>query len=204
MTDPNALFRDAELAFRKGNFPEAQSLLERVERMVPAQPAILHLRALVERRQGAWQAAESYFRKALRYSPGDGQIWNNFGNLLMDAHRPIEALDAFRSAVACSPQLMNARLNLAIAHGSLKQFDDARSEFEKIRPALESSAKFWCAWGAIERDFGDRRFDHHLTRKRIKLSDHRKHALIFVGRRMNEQRIVHVISGDPGIGEFDR
>ncbi|PYQ69750.1 MAG: hypothetical protein DMG01_28665, partial [Acidobacteria bacterium] len=84
-------------------------------------------------------AAEQAYRRALDLDARGSDAANGLGVLLVESHRPAEAVPWLERAVAASPDFVEARLNLGIALQQSGQIDDAASVY---RDVLHAPARF--------------------------------------------------------------
>lgn len=151
-TDPNALFARAERAFVAGDLDGARADLLAVGRAAGEHPAILHLLALVEKKAGRADASADAFRRALRLSPRDPQIRNNFANLLIAAGLLEEALEQLDGALAAAPGFEEGRVNRTIVLQRLGRPAPALAEIAPLAAARPADARVQTLHGAVLRD----------------------------------------------------
>lgn len=168
--DVNRIFAAAEASFRQGRYSECRDALTRLEASVGLQSGILHLRGLAEKRLGALDAARATLGAAHARDPTNAEIANNLASVLVELGAFEEALTYFDRAIALAPQWAEARLNRAIALQRLGRFAAAREAFESLRAGTAGIARYWSAWGMLEREAGDldaaaEKFDRALAIK---------------------------------------
>lgn len=73
-------------------------------------------------------------RRLAAERPGDAAVFNDLGNLLLLAHNPAEAEEAYRKAVELDPQKVSALFNLGLL---LQQRGEAREALRLYRQVLE-------------------------------------------------------------------
>lgn len=149
--DVNQLFARAEALFAAGRFEEASRALDQVRRLTGHHPAVFHLTALVEKKRGDTAAARHAFERALRLSPGDAQINNNFANLLNALGEQESALHYFEKALAIEPKYADARYNRALLLEGLGRLEEAISELDQLAVRPPVSAKLHSARANILR-----------------------------------------------------
>jgi tetratricopeptide (TPR) repeat protein len=104
---------------------------------------------LVERRGGNYSASWAAFEQALRLSPRDFQILNNFANMLDSIGERNSALVLYDRALAANPAFSDARLNRALLLQRLGRSAEALQELERVNA---SSARFHSARASVLRD----------------------------------------------------
>jgi tetratricopeptide (TPR) repeat protein len=85
--------------------------------------------------------AERVYRDALRASPEDSVLSYNFGVLLEDMGRKIEALEVYRSAVRMNPGLADGHYNLALLCEELERPQDAIRHMAQYRRLTRGKTK---------------------------------------------------------------
>lgn len=153
IADPRIAFAAAERAFVEGRFMEARALLNGIAPIGHA--AVHHLRAIVEQKLGELPAARQQFEAALRLSPRDAQIWNNFGNLLKRAGDEAEALAAYERALALVPRFTDALFNRSLLLPRLGRLGEARETFLTLVGTKPGDPRYWNGLAAVERQRGD-------------------------------------------------
>jgi Tfp pilus assembly protein PilF len=83
--------------------------------------------------------AEQAYRKALDVDAHAADAANGFGVLLVEMNRPADAVPYFERAIAATPDLVEARLNLGIA---LQQSGQTARAAEAYRQVLAAPARF--------------------------------------------------------------
>lgn len=152
--DFNQLFARSEAAFSGGRLDEARRMLDTLQRVWGDHEAVLHLRALVEKRSGNEAASERAFLAALKLASDDPQINNNYANLLSDSGRFDSALVHYDRALAVEPGFIDARLNRAIAIQRLGRAEEALAELDRVLLADPRIARAHSARGATLRSLG--------------------------------------------------
>ncbi|XBQ15241.1 MAG: putative 2OG-Fe(II) oxygenase [Oceanicaulis sp.] len=103
MTASAELIQRAFAAYRRGELDAAQTALNALHDQAPRDVNAAHLQALVSRKYGDAAGSEGWFRHALRLSPGDGDILNNYANLLSSSGRFWEAAARWADAFKAQP-----------------------------------------------------------------------------------------------------
>lgn len=78
------------------------------------------------------EAAERCLRTAVKLSPNFAKAWNSLGNVLLDANRPTEAVEAYQAALQAQPNWPEPLNNLATAQMELAQNDQALQTLETL------------------------------------------------------------------------
>ena len=100
---------------RAGRFAEAELLAASLLSRHPRCAAAVNLLATAQAKQGKTDAAVANYNKAAALDPEDAEPLNNLGQVLTDAGRLPEALEAFRGAVVAAPCMVPALVHLALA-----------------------------------------------------------------------------------------
>ncbi|XP_065218864.1 peroxisomal targeting signal 1 receptor [Planococcus citri] len=72
-----------------------------------------------------YEKATDCFETAVKIRPNDSRLWNRLGATLANGHKPEQALEAYRKALALSPGYIRARYNLGITCVHLKMYKQA-------------------------------------------------------------------------------
>jgi Tfp pilus assembly protein PilF len=104
-------FQQAQSAFNGGDLWTASRVCDDMIKRVPGHPDVLHLMALVCKRQGHVSKAEKYFKASLRSKPRQPAVLSNLGNLLKRNRRYPEADEAYARALKYQPDLSDAWYN---------------------------------------------------------------------------------------------
>jgi len=105
---------------------------------VTADNGVIH-RSLADTlsRAGRLDEAVVHYREAVRLTPGDSEMWNNFGHALRRQGKDGEAFDCFWKAVQANPDNVKALGNVGSMLASRGRVEEAAPYFEKalrIRP----------------------------------------------------------------------
>jgi len=104
-------FQQAQSAFNGGDLWTASRVCDDMIKRVPGHPDVLHLMALVCKRQGQITQAEKYFKASLSSKPKQPAVLSNLGNLLKRNRRYPEADQAYARALKYQPDLSDAWYN---------------------------------------------------------------------------------------------
>lgn len=113
--DPEWILLKARLLGELGRPAEGRSLLARIDRRSLHYSRALAVRALLQRREGALEASELSFREAYKYGMRGPVFENDWGLLLLDMGRNMEAVEHFEAAIESDADFVEARNNLAVA-----------------------------------------------------------------------------------------
>jgi Tfp pilus assembly protein PilF len=142
------MFSRAEALFRSSDHAGARLQLVAVLKLAPDAAAALHLLALCETRLGNRSAADAAYQRALRLTPGDAQIRNNFGNFLKAGGDLAGALAQYDAALSANPALHPARLNRASALVQMDRAADALADVAALRAVAPQDAGLRLTAGA--------------------------------------------------------
>ena len=130
-------FQQAQSAFNGGDLWTASRVCDDMIKRVPGHPDVLHLMALVCKRQGQVSQAEKYFKASLSSKPRQPAVLSNLGNLLKRNRRYPEADEAYARALKYQPDLSDAWYNRGLM--ALEQGRTERAiEFLENARRLES------------------------------------------------------------------
>lgn len=141
---PTALRPDVQIAnaislYSRGQPREALALMEQLLKSQSRNAGALNVAGTCARAIGQLQAAEDYWRRALKANAGYVEVHYNLGNLLRDTGRLPEAEAAYRRAVALNPQLAEAHINLGILLQGMRRCPEAETAFRRalaLRPDI--------------------------------------------------------------------
>ena len=77
------------------------------------------------------QTEISQLEQMAKASPKNKEPWINLGNMLMDAQRMNEAIDAYEKALALDPKNVPVRVDLGTCYRGIGKFDKAVEEYRK-------------------------------------------------------------------------
>jgi len=78
-------------------------------------------------------------QKEAKMAPKSKDAWINLGNVLMDAQRFSEAIDAYEHALTLDPKNVSVRVDLGTCYRGIGKFDKAVEEYRK---ALKIDSNF--------------------------------------------------------------
>jgi len=124
---------------QQGNLAVAKEKLEKAQSLAPNNVEVLTALALLNSRLGENGKAEAYFQRALRISPRDPELANNYAVYLCDHGKPEEGVKRFEQAAGdplyAAP--WRAYTNAGVCLRAAKQDDAAAAQFHKalaLRP----------------------------------------------------------------------
>ncbi len=125
-----------ELA-HQGRDAEAIEMYQRARRFDPKTKGVARRLAVLYDKQANVEAAQHEFQLAFEESPRDAELWNDFGYYQYQHQRFQEAEQAFRKALELKPELSRAKINLGLALGEQRRYDES---FETFRCVISESA----------------------------------------------------------------
>jgi predicted TPR repeat methyltransferase len=140
------VLRDAMAAHDAGRLTAAEVGYRRVLRKRPADPKALYGLAVLSFGAGAKEQGIDYLLRSLVSEPDSALAWNWLGIMYADTGRLVEGKGAFTRATELSPELSEARCNLAIC---LKTEGDLEGAAEQLRRALECPAPQYRAYEGL-------------------------------------------------------
>jgi Tfp pilus assembly protein PilF len=128
-------FQQAQSAFNGGDLWTASRVCDDMIKRAPGHPDVLHLMALVSKRQGHVREAEKYFKASLRSKPRQPAVLSNLGNLLKRSRRYQEADETYARALKYQPDLSDAWYNRGLMAIELDRYQLAIEYLEQARKA---------------------------------------------------------------------
>lgn len=126
-------FQQAQTAFNGGDLWTASRVCDEMIKRSPGHPDVLHLMALVCKRQGQIRQAEKYFNASLRSKPKQPAVLSNLGNLLKQNRRYPEADQAYARALKYQPDLADAWYNRGLMAHAQGRWAKAIEYLEEAR-----------------------------------------------------------------------
>ncbi|MCY4022698.1 MAG: tetratricopeptide repeat protein [Anaerolineaceae bacterium] len=146
-------------ALRRGRHREALAAMDEIIRLEPKVAAHYRLRAEILRLDGNLSRASRDYRRMTDLAPGDAGAWNGLAEVLLQARRHQEALEAAREAARLAPGDWVASYNQGMIEDRLGL----------ARPALEHAGE------ALAANVPDARhrllLNLYLARARMRLGD---------------------------------
>ena len=115
-----------------GRAAECVTLLDQVLAGSPDQPDALQLRGMARGRLGQFETGEADLLRVAGLHAQPQAVWSNLGNLRRRAGRPEAAIEAYRQALKCAPDFVDAWFNLGVTLFETGQADAAREAFEHV------------------------------------------------------------------------
>lgn len=133
------LFSTAVSHFQRREFVPAKSILQKLIEGNQKTADAYHLLALIARQQGQLLDAVSLFRKSLASTANQPVVLSNFGNLLRDLQRPVEADECYQTALKLMPSLVDCWYHRGTLATQRYQYDLAEQCFsEAIKRSPEA------------------------------------------------------------------
>jgi hypothetical protein len=145
-----AALRAALAALERGDAAAAAAELDRADKIAPAHPDLLHLRAMLAMRGGAVDAAIGWFRRAVEAAPRTALYWNNLGYAYRTAGDLPQAETALMRAIALQP-------GYGAAHNNLGATLASRAAYEAAAACFKTAAALAGGKGSA---YDDARFNH--------------------------------------------
>ncbi|HEV7998612.1 MAG TPA: tetratricopeptide repeat protein [Planctomycetaceae bacterium] len=115
-----------------GHAQEAIILYERARQLNPQEQQVSRFLALLYDQQGNDTRAVAEYRKALEIAPHDADLLNDYGYYFYRRRDWRQAEEQFRRAIAQSPELERAWVNLGLALGEQERFQASFEAFSKV------------------------------------------------------------------------
>ena len=113
-----ALTRGQQTAAAREAFDAAAAL-------APGRPEAYYWRALLEHREGQFEAAMMFLQNALATSAQFAPAWEALGQMALNADELDSALDSLQRAVAANPRRASAHFSIAVAHAKASRREAA-------------------------------------------------------------------------------
>ncbi len=149
---PDPRLVEAARHFEDGRLAEAERAARSLLAEQPRHADALHLAALASHRQGRGDEAVALFDRAVAARPGDGEIRNNYGCMLMELGRPEDAAAMLQRALELRRGDVMALRNLGSVLRALGRLAEAA---RALRQAVELRPDFAAAHAALARVLGD-------------------------------------------------
>jgi Flp pilus assembly protein TadD len=115
----------------RGQPGEALTVVTEVLEQQPGNADALNIAGACSRRLGQLEAAEDYWRRALKEEPDFADVHSNLSNLLRVARRFAEAEAGYRRALAIQPEHAEARNNLGVLLQELGRLPEAEATYRQ-------------------------------------------------------------------------
>jgi tetratricopeptide (TPR) repeat protein len=150
----DALFRQAEDAFGRGQFDDAVSHYQAYLVARPRDTAGINNLAVALLKLGRYADAVEQLRKAVARNPKNVDAYTNLGNALLQLHQYHDAEEAFRRVVSLKSTDLAARANLGLTLALTGRSESAAAEFAAVLKATPEHAGALCGMGLLERANG--------------------------------------------------
>jgi tetratricopeptide (TPR) repeat protein len=119
-------------ALKAGDSDQALDLAHAAVRAGLEHPFLFRLTGFALERQGAWEEAAVFLRRALAASPGDPDLLTVIGGCQARLGRPVEAMGAYRQAIASDPGAVEAHHGLAECLAVVGAAEESRAAYERV------------------------------------------------------------------------
>jgi tetratricopeptide (TPR) repeat protein len=146
-SDPDRLWRDANLAFAEGHFEQVESALTRLERLRRLHGEELVLRARAALARGRVDDVLAEVRRIPEADPAAPGARLMAGQALLRKGRLREAEGAFLAALALDPKLVQAHRELIFIYGMQLRRAELHAQFIALRalvPLTYDNVFHWC------------------------------------------------------------
>lgn len=151
---PDVLHLAGMVHYQRGEYAEAENLIQRALR-VNAQESLYHGHlALVLEARGRLDDAEARFRHAIRLNPNDADAYLNLGNMLLRRERSVEAASVLQQLLVRRPKLSAGYNSLGCALLALNKSDAAIHCFQQALKFDPQNVKVMCNLGAYLQRLG--------------------------------------------------
>ncbi len=150
MSNQTNTFALAIQAFQNQDFVNARRLLLDCD---PRQAA--HLRGLVERRLGHFEDAKRFLGQALKYEPGNHEIYNNQALLLLDLEDAKGAIESLSHALALKPDFVAAQRTFGRALRLAGEWRAAKEHYTSVLSTRPEDTSFQFGLGVAELESGE-------------------------------------------------
>jgi tetratricopeptide (TPR) repeat protein len=129
--------------YQRGQFGDAQPLIERSRTQVPQEAEFHNNAGLLYAAMDRIDDAVAAYRDAIARRPNHVTAWNNLGLALNQRNDLTGAIDSYRRALAIKPDFAEARWNLALALLARGDYAEGWREYDArlALPALSGNAR---------------------------------------------------------------
>ncbi len=124
-------WRLAQQLLQAGELHQAQQLVNQMLLILPDEPNVLNLKAIIAARLNQPDVAEAAWRSLLRRNPRHVNARSNLGGLLLMTGRLDEAVAELRQTVTDAPDMVSAHTNLGVALERLGRKEEAFASYER-------------------------------------------------------------------------
>ncbi len=183
----NELLQQGRKLLEAGRLAEAELVLDRAEKLAPADPLILTLDARVKGRLGEYSSAVALLQRVVRLSPQSAQAHVDLAIALADSGDLSSALAETATAVSIAPNLAIAHLNRARILSDMKQDQEADKEFSLAARLAPADPDCYFYWSYAELALGNSTKETELLRKVVELQPNNVRAHIMLANSLLDQ-----------------
>jgi len=129
-TLPSNSFQDALEHHKAGRLPQAEAIYRQILQKEPNHPEALHFLGVIAYQTGKNDFAVELISKAIDIS-ASSQMYCNLGAAFQALHKPDDAAESYRKALALKPDFTDAYHNLGIALQDQGKLDEAVESYRK-------------------------------------------------------------------------
>jgi protein O-GlcNAc transferase len=154
LLDSPSLLATALAHHRAGQLGEARALYGQILQREPAHPDALHFLGLLACQIGQHDAGLALIEQSIGLHP-NAIYYNNFGNMLREKGRLVDAIEGYRRAIALRPDYPEAHNNLGNALREASQPEAAMHSCEQAIALNPGYAEAYNNLGNALQDLGD-------------------------------------------------
>lgn len=128
------------LALRKSN---STALVKRAEKLLKSFKDSTFLKTILGselKKQGKLKQAGEFFSQCVDQQPNNKAYLNNYGNILIELQKNVDAIQIFRRAIAIDPNYANAHVGLGLTLHNIFRYEEAKDSFNVAVSLDEYSA----------------------------------------------------------------
>ena len=137
--------------FSLGNSVAAEAICRALQLQFPHAVDVIHLLALICKKQGKVAEAEELFKNCIERAPQHAEFQANLGNLYRSIHRLEDARQQYREALSCDASFRPARLGLARLLNELGEHQSAEREALILVDNNDGDGEAWVVLAASRR-----------------------------------------------------
>jgi tetratricopeptide (TPR) repeat protein len=182
----NEFLEQGQKLLDAGRLAEAESVLDRAEKLAPADSVILTLDAKVKGRLGEYSCAVALLERVIRLTPRSAQAHVDLAIALADSGDLNSALAETATAISIAPGLAIAHLNRARILDDLNQGESA-NEFALAARLAPGNPDCYFYWSFAERAQGNFTKQAELLQKVVKLAPGNLNAHVMLANSLLAQ-----------------